>query len=146
VKYIINIVITIFLSYLFFFCSDQGVSPDRANYVIPEENVRYYKDLQPMFNGKCGFESQCHSPENPVNQLYFDSNEGFYTYIISRTGDQLVDPIVHKENPNFAPLVILLSEQYADYDRKHPSGYGREPLNSNQINGVKTWISEGCRD
>ena len=145
-KYIINTAITLFLSYLFFFCSDQGVSPDRANYEIPSSDVSYYRDLQPMFNGKCGFGSQCHAPENPTNGLFFNTKLGFISYTFSRTGDQLVDPIVHKEAPQFAPLVILLDEQYADYDFKHPSGYGREPLNSNQITGIKTWISEGCKD
>lgn len=140
--YITPILFLIILVY----CGDQGVSPDRVNYVLPESELSYYKDLQPLFNGKCGFGSQCHSSENPNNGLFFGSKEGFITYIISRTGDQLVDPIVHREAPEFSPLYILITGQYSDYERQPPLSYGREPLNNNQINGIKEWIKEGVPD
>ena len=145
-KYIINIFIVLLFSYLFFFCSDTGVSPDQANYVIPDKDVSYYRDLQPMFNGKCGFGSNCHSGENPYNALFFNSKEGFMNYTISFNGDPLIDLAKDQENPDNSTILNLLKGTYATFTLPHPSEYNREPLNSNQINGIKIWISEGCKD
>ena len=134
------------LSFVWFllFCSDDGLAPDRINYVIPESNISYYDHLQPMFNGKCGFGSQCHSVENKYNSLFFDFKDVFIDYVISETGAKLVDPLLHKESPDLAPLYILVTQRYVSLERQPPLSYGREPLTENQINGIRQWIAEGA--
>lgn len=129
------------------FCSDDGLSPDKINYIIPESDISYYDDLQPMFNGKCGFGSQCHSVENINNGLFFGTKESFINYQVSVTGEELVDPIKHRETAAvFAPLYLIVTQRYINLERQPPLSYGREPLTENQINGILQWIADGAND
>lgn len=135
--------------FIFFNCSDEGVSPDQKEYVIPDKNISYYKDLQPMFNGKCGFGSNCHSPENKnplVAGLSFNDKQVFMDYVVSHSGKPLVDISKHQSQPHFAPLYEIVTTQYFGLERQPPLSAGREPLNKNQTEGIKQWIKEGAKD
>jgi len=139
----------IFFLLLFFLvlsCKDDGTNPIDQKYEIPESDVSYYEDLQPMFNGKCGFGSACHSAENFNNQLFFGEKDLFTDYLVSRTGEKLVDLNLHEKNPRLAPLYLIVKEGYAGIERMPPISFGREWLNANQINGIATWIEEGTKD
>ena len=131
---------------IFVACQDKGKNPIDQNYVIPESDVSYYDHLQPMFNGKCGFGSACHSVDNAENQLFFSDKEIFMDYPVSRTGVKIVDLALHKDNPRLSPLYLIVREGYAGIERMPPLSLGREWLNVNQIKGIETWISEGAND
>lgn len=141
-KYIIyfaNVIVLLFL----FYCKDQGVSPDRENYIIPDKNISYYDDLLPMFEGKCGF--QCHSStDNPdIVFIPFSNKEDFINFQISND-EVLVDTVFNKIDPVRAPLYKIVTEDYRGIKRMPP--FPRLPLTDNQINGIKEWIAEGCPD
>lgn len=127
-------------------CKDEGINPIDQNYVIPESEISYYEHLQPMFNGKCGFGSSCHSVENLENGLFFADKSIFMDYRVSTTGEKLVDMTIHKESPWLSPLYLIITEGYGPIDRMPPLAYGREWLNRNQTDGVKQWILEGAND
>jgi hypothetical protein len=146
VKRIIYLGIALFFILFLAFCSDGGLAPDRRSYIIPDKNISYYEDLQPMFNGKCGFGSQCHTAENIYNSLFFDNKDSFINYELSETGAVLVDPIKDKEAPDFAPLYQIVKGRYVNLERQPPLSFGREPLTKNQIDGIRQWILEGAPD
>ncbi len=128
-------------------CSDQGTAPYLTDYNIPDKNVSFYKDLQPLFNGKCGFGSNCHSPENPDNLLFFTTKEVFISHVIPGLNSPLVDPEVHRRTPTQAPLYLIITEpNYAGFERQPPLSLNRAPLTDREIEGIRVWIAEGARD
>jgi len=127
-----------------YYCSDQGVSPDQREYIIPEENISYYDDLLPMLEGKCGFE--CHSGNPEIVEIPFLRKEEFIDFQISVTGDVLVDTLLHQIDPTRAPLYIIVTKfnPYIGIETMPP--FPRSPLTDNQIKGIKQWIAEGAPD
>lgn len=138
---------TFILSLLFalIYCGDSGTSPDQREYVLPDENLSYYDDLQPMFNGKCGFGSECHAPDNSELYINFTDRDAFINYTVSVTGLPLVRPLVDREAPELSVLYQIVTENYSGIERMPPLSMGREPLTQNQINGIKQWIAEGAK-
>jgi len=141
-----TVLLLMFPVFLTISCEDKGTNPIDQEYVIPESDISYYEDLQPMFNGKCGYGSRCHSADNADNILFFTDKEIFMDYAVSRTGEKLVDLTLHKDNPRLAPLYLIVKEGYAGIERMPPITLGREWLNKNQIDGIEQWISEGAKD
>ena len=137
-------VLSVMLFSLAFQCSDEGVSPDRREYIIPEENISYYDDLLPMLEGKCGFE--CHSGNPQIVEIPFLRKEEFMDFQISVTGDVLVDTLIHQIDPVRAPLYKIVTEinPYIGIETMPP--FPRSPLTDNQIKGIKQWIAEGAPD
>jgi len=136
------LLLTLFLS--LFYCSDEGLSPDQREYIIPENNISYYNDLLPMLEGKCGFE--CHSNTVEITTIPLLKKEEFIDYQLSFTGDVLVDTILHKIDPTRAPLykVITVFDYLGNNDVMPP--FPRTPLTENQISGIRQWIAEGAPD
>lgn len=130
-------------------CQDTGTRPDEVQFVLPDSNVHFIEDIQPMFEAKCSFESGCHSPEDTGNPpLYVEiiNRNGIINYRLTSTGEQLINLAIHKDNPQLAPLYLILKEGYPDpvEDQMPPLLLGREPLNENQLNGILQWIREGA--
>ena len=136
--------ITLFLS--LFYCSDEGLSPDQREYIIPQNNISYYDDLLPMLEGKCGFE--CHSNNVQVITIPLLNKDEFIDYQLSFTGEVLVDTILHKIDPTRAPLYKVVTEfdYLGNNDVMPPLAARRSPLTENQIEGIKQWIAEGAPD
>ncbi len=116
----------LFFSFFLFTCNDTPV--DSNDNEIPNSNVSYSKHIQPIFNSKCII---CHS-ESPQGTSLKLTN---YSNLITKPG------IVR---PN-EPLSSVL------YQRISGMSYPRMPLNQDtltakQIQGIKTWISEGARN
>ncbi len=147
-KYIIFMGLNAFFIFLLVNrCNDQGMAPYLSEYPIPDENISYYKDLQPLFNGKCGFGSNCHTAENPDNLLFFSTKEVFITHVIPGLSVPLVDPVKDALNPEQAPLYLILTESnYAGFERQPPVSYNRAPLTEQEIKGIRNWIAEGAPD
>jgi hypothetical protein len=139
------LIIIIFVLSSVYYCSDQGLSPDQKEYILPDKNISYYDDLLPMLEGKCGFE--CHSGNINIVEIPFLRKEEFIDYQISTTGDVLVDTVLHKIDPERAPLYRIVTE-YNPFgiETMPPLSAGRAPLTDNQINGLKQWIAEGAPD
>jgi len=146
VKKIFFLAAVVIIQFLLFHCSDQGVSPDQREYIIPDKNISYYDDLLPMLEGKCGFE--CHSGDGTIVTLPFRVKEEFIDYQISFTGEVLVDTVLHKIDPTRAPLYRVVTEfdYLGNKDIMPPLAAGRSPLTENQIKGIKQWIAEGAPD
>jgi hypothetical protein len=132
--------------FLLFSCSDDGVSPDQKEYILPAKNLSYYDDLLPMLEGKCGFE--CHSNNVNIITIPFQNKDAFIDYRLSFTGEVLVDTVLHKIDPTRSPLyrVVAVFDYLGDNDIMPPLAAGRSPLTENQINGIKQWIAEGAPD
>ena len=143
VKKIFKLLPGVLLVSLLFYCSDEGLSPDQREYIIPEQNISYYDDLRPMLEGKCGFE--CHSGNPEVPEIPFLDKIDFIEYPIA-PGEILVDTLIHKIAPERAPLYKIITEiePYIGIETMPP--FPRSPLTDNQINGIKQWIAEGAPD
>jgi len=131
--------------FLWISCKDRGVAPYLAHYDIPAKNISYIRDLQPMFNGKCGFGSNCHSPENPENLLFFGNRDVFIQHVIPGQDKPLVDPGIDRFSPKQAPLYHIVTESlYAGFEIMPPFTYNRPRLTDAEIEGIRQWISEGA--
>lgn len=137
-------ILTIFLT-----CSEEGTNPYDEKFVLPDSNVSFYEHVEPLFNARCGMQSGCHSSfDGDKNGLTYNElidRNGLIYYQLSITGEQLVDLDVDPKNPQTSVLYLILSEGYPDvfYDQMPPPT-SKEPLNTNQLNGVKQWIREGA--
>ncbi len=128
-------------------CKEKGVAPYLAHYDIPAKNISYIRDLQPMFSGKCGFGSNCHSPENPENLLFFGSRDVFIQHVMPGLNRPLVDPQVDRFAPKQAPLYRIVTENlYDGFEIMPPFSYNRPQLTKAEVEGIRQWISEGANE
>ena len=130
-------------------CSDEGVHPLDVKFVIPATNISFIDHIQPMLEIKCGYGSGCHSTTNIENGLMYthlvDKNS-LMEYRMSSNGEKLVDLDIHENNPQLAPFYLIVREGYKSVVQMPPYLLNREPLNENQIEGIKNWIAEGAQD
>lgn len=149
------ILILIALFFIIFFnqnCKESGTRPEDIDFVLPDSNLSFINDIKPMFEAKCGFGSECHSPENTERKLSYitlTTRIDLLNYRLSTgTGEKLVNIDVHIQNPEAAPLYRILKEGYPVQvnDQMPPPLLNRSPLNDNQLSGVKQWIKEGAKD
>ncbi|MGD9897564.1 MAG: hypothetical protein AB7T22_00415 [Calditrichaceae bacterium] len=124
---------------------DSGTNPADIDYVLPEKNLSYYDDLQPMFNGKCAFESGCHGT-NTKFSLSFDTKDEFMNYRFTQTGEKLVDVVRDLPEPELSPLYLIVTEGYFSYKEIKRMPLDRNRLPQNNTDGIKQWIKEGAKD
>ncbi|MEJ2545090.1 MAG: hypothetical protein P8Y99_13570 [Calditrichaceae bacterium] len=124
-------------------CSE-GTNPKDKKFELPEKDLSFYEDIEPLFNARCGLESGCHSPTDYTNPLLYTelvTRDGLVYHQLSSTGQQLVDLENDPLNPESAILYLILYEGYPDVeDIMPPFPYDR--LTTNQLNGIKQWIRE----
>jgi hypothetical protein len=130
-------------------CSDSGTRPDELEFVLPESDLHYIEDIQDMFIAKCGFESGCHSAadiDNGLMYVHLTNRNALINYSLSANSVKLVNLNIHRQNPQLAPLYLILKEGYPIVgDNKMPPPYlNRAPLNDNQLKGILQWIREGA--
>jgi hypothetical protein len=110
-------------------CKDQVTGSDVDSRVIPDSNVSYSRDLQPVFNLKCA-NAGCHDDATMAGGLSMTS-----------CANTKADPsIVFPGEPDNSRLVWSV-EGIGNFPMP-PAGY--PPLTENQIKGVRTWIKEGA--
>ncbi|HLX13200.1 MAG TPA: hypothetical protein VKS81_10350 [Bacteroidota bacterium] len=116
-------------------CSNVLGPSDINSIKFPASNVSYSEQIQPLFDLGCAF-SGCHDPQTQagtpplVLDSYFDaisSSNGTIWKGHDTTNSQILWSIEPKNGFLRMPL-------------------NRPALNANQINGIKTWILEGCKD
>ena len=128
-------------------CSDEGTNPNDKKFVLPESDVSFYEHIEPLFNARCGLGSGCHSPTDIQNPLLYNdlvNRDALIYHPLSSTCEQLIDLSIHQNNPHLAPLYLILAEGYPSFENWMPPPNRTEPLNENQLNGIRQWISEGA--
>jgi hypothetical protein len=109
-------------------CKDQGLDVDERE--IPSSNVSFSQHIQPVFEFHC---VPCHNNQTLNGGLSLESWAAV-----------TADPsVVFPGDPETSKLVWSI-EGRAGVPFMPPIGSPYRPLNQNQINGVKTWISEGA--
>jgi hypothetical protein len=112
-------------------CKDEnpvdGESP--SNIVFPLSNVLYGQHVQPLFNQACTY-AGCHDDGQHQSMLKLTSYDGV------RYGGSLV---VIPGKPDQSSLVLRIEGRVGT---RMP--LNRNPLNQNQINGIRAWIAEGA--
>jgi len=116
-------------------CSDNATEPQKE-IVLPEKGLNFETHIKPLFINKCASGSGCHSAFDPANGLNLTDYQTIMTYFAAGR-EQLVIP--GQADQSFLYNILrgpLLGIPRMPLDLP--------PLNSNNLNGVKTWINEGA--
>ena len=111
-------------------CKDE--QPNTSGYLLPDSNVSYSRDIDPLFAQTC-LGSQCHSGSTPAQGLNLEPPSYSHLYYFTPT---LVTP----RDTNS----LLLKWLDGTFSPRMPSA--QNPLTANQFNGIKQWIKEGAKD
>jgi hypothetical protein len=107
---------------------DEG-SPSNVNF--PTDSVSYAGHVQLLFNQTCAL-SGCHDDTQPADRVKLTSWGSL----------MIVGPLVVRiGQPDLSELVWRIEGRVG---QRMP--LGRNSLNQNQINGIRTWIAEGARN
>ncbi len=113
-------------------CKDSVTGDQINNTIIPSSNVSYSKYIQPVLNLKC---ISCHGNGE------VDGGVNLTTW-----ANTTADPsIVFPGKPDNSILVWCLQGR-AGVSPMPPLDSPYQPLNTNQVNGVITWIKEGAKN
>ncbi|MBP1647691.1 MAG: hypothetical protein H6Q30_1136 [Bacteroidetes bacterium] len=115
-------------------CKDEetllpGESPSTV--IFPERNVSFGVHVQTLFNQTCALAS-CHDDGSHAGGLALTS---YYNTVFAVPG------VVISKDPANSILVMKIEGRGPAGDRMPPF---TNPLNQNQINGIRTWIAEGA--
>lgn len=114
---------------------DDGIiGPDGSpsNIIFPTSNVSYPQHVQRLFNQTCALVG-CHSQGESADRLKLDTYENL------RFGVRGL-PVVIPGSPETSELVFRIEGR----TRQRMPPNTTNPLNQNQINGIRTWIAEGA--
>ncbi len=119
------------LPFLLMFCKDELNNTDIDDRTIPEKNVSFAKDIQPIFEYKCNF-TGCHA--DGVNTSYIlTSWSGVRAYPNVIPGDADNSIIMLRITGKVPPIMP-------------PLGSYTTAITSTQERGIKTWIKEGAQN
>ena len=105
-----------------------GGSP--SNIVFPVSDVSYSIHVQPLFNQTCAL-GGCHDDGTPDR-----------VKLTSHSNVLFANPqVVVEGSPDQSILVLRIEGRLG---QNMP--LNRNPLNQNQINGIRAWIAEGARN
>ena len=113
-------------------CSDEtvvGEGDSPSNILFPPSNVSYQVHVQPLFNQTCALVG-CHDDGQHPSALKLTS----YDNVMFNTLQ-----VVIRGQPDQSVLVLRIEGRLG---QRMP--LDRNPLNQNQINGIRTWIAEGA--
>jgi hypothetical protein len=114
-------------------CKDQIADPNVNPIVFPDANVSYSKHVDPLFQQRCAV-SSCHAGSSA--QAGLDLLAPSYSSLINHQ-PRLVNP----GTSNNSLLVQRIDGRLAPQ-----MPYMSQPLNANQISGIKKWIDEGAKN
>jgi len=114
-------------------CKDQVTDPNVNPIVFPDANVSYSKHVDPLFQQRCAL-GGCHAGSSA--QAGLDLFAPSYSSLINHQ-PRLVNPGAS----NNSLLVQRLDGRIAPQ-----MPYMSQPLNSNQLNGIRKWIDEGAKN
>ena len=102
----------------------------RRTWSFPTGNVSYQTHVQPLFNQTCAL-AGCH-----------DDGQNDRVRLTSHGNVFFANPAVLVEGVPDQSLLVLRIE--GRMGQRMP--VNRNPLNQNQINGIRTWVAEGARN
>jgi hypothetical protein len=114
-------------------CKDDnptGPEGSPSNIVFPTSNVSYSQHVQPLFTQACAL-AGCHDAGTHPSPLKLTS---WGEAVIAIPG------VVVAGQPDQSTLVFRIEGRVG---QRMP--LNSNPLNQNQINGIRTWIAEGAR-
>ncbi len=118
-------------------CKDENscIGPDcsPSDVIFPADSVSYSRQVQPLFNQTCAL-SGCHS-SSERDRVKLDS----YENLMFGAGNPPIRVVI-PGSPETSELVFRIEGRAS---QRMP--IGRNPLNQNQINGIRAWIAEGAR-
>ncbi|MEK7818811.1 MAG: hypothetical protein AAB255_03345 [Bacteroidota bacterium] len=116
---------------LFFFGCEKPNSPNENEFIFPDSKISYNRHVQPLFFKYCAL-SGCHEPFTRKSNLDLTS----YSSLRLRFNDVVIpkDTVLSR--------IIWRIEGRPGFLPMPPTG----PLTSNQIAGIKKWITEGATD
>ena len=114
-------------------CKDQVTDPNVNPIVFPDANISYSKHVDPLFQQRCALGS-CHAGSSA--QAGLDLFAPSYSSLINHQ-PRLVNPGASNNS---------LLAQRIDGRLAPQMPYMSQPLNTNQINGIKKWIDEGAKN
>ena len=120
------IVLAFFLSTCKDDITGEGGSP--SDILFPADSVSYGRHVQPLFNQTCAL-SGCHDAGPNQSQLVLTDYGG----LMRLAG------VVVPGDPDNSTLVLRIEGRVG---ARMP--LNRNPLNANQITGIRKWISEGA--
>jgi len=112
-------------------CNDENPTGAASDIVFPPNNVSYAQHVQPLFNQACAL-SGCHDGGLHDSPLCLDMH---FNTVFRTPG------VVIPGRPDLSTLVFRI--EGTSGVRMPPTG---QPLNQNQINGIRAWIFEGAAD
>lgn len=130
------------LKYLFLFaslaivfgsCKDQITDPNANPIVFPSSNVSYSKQVDALFQQRCAL-GGCHAGSSA--QAGLD--------LLTPSYDNLMNHQPRLVNPGASNNSLLVQRIDGRIAPQMP--YLSQPLNSNQIDGIKKWIDEGAKN
>ena len=112
-------------------CKDEVTGVDDSSIVFPAANVSYVRHVEPLFQQRCAV-SGCHAGSSPAAGLSLQTPS--YSSLMNH------QPRLVVAGASNNSLLILRLE-----GRIQPLMPLRgNPLNQNQLNGIKKWIDEGA--
>jgi hypothetical protein len=114
-------------------CKDQIADPNANPVVFPASNVSFSQHVQPLFQSRCAFVG-CHAGSNPTAGL--DLSSPAYSNLMNHqprlvvTGASNNSLLIERLDGRIAPQMP----------------FDAQPINSNQLAGMKKWIDEGARN
>jgi len=128
----------LFLSIIFIAGCSSSTKPEE-NIVLPESNLNFNDHIYPLFSAKCSSRSGCHVISGPAAGLVMVDYNDIITRFMSNAPSE---PLIHIGDGDGSPLYqVLLQEGFLGVPRMPFNG---PYLNSNQYEGIKTWINEGA--
>ncbi len=113
-------------------CKDDSVSgsgDSPSNIIFPASNVSHIQHVQPLFNQTCTLVG-CHDDGQHQSALRLTSYDRLMFGSLQ---------VVVQGQPDQSVLVLRIEGRLGE---RMP--LGKNPLNQNQINGIRTWIAEGA--
>ena len=112
-------------------CEDESTGTGISDVVFPDAAVSYSQHVDLLFQQSCA-SSRCHGGSNPASQLdlEFPSYRG------------LMDHSPRLVLPGDGANSLLVLRLTGEVGERMP--LRQQPLNQNQINGIRTWINEGA--
>jgi hypothetical protein len=132
-RYVVHAICVALLGAATLSCKDDVTNGDLgspSDIVFPLSNVSYSQHVQPLFNQTCAI-SGCH-----------DDNQSLVVRLTSYGNVYFAQPqIIVEGAPESSVLVFRIEGRISP---RMP--LNRNPLNQNQINGIRAWIAEGARN
>ena len=127
------VAVGIFIGMVLIGCKDDspGDMGSPSNIVFPPDSVSYLQHVQPLFDQTCAL-SGCHDAgahDSPLKLTNWGET------VIQLPG------VVVPGNPGSSTLVFRIQ---GTSGQRMP--LNRNPLNENQINGIRVWIAEGAQN